>query len=357
MKTKMISLLLVTVLTLTACESGPDQGSANNTSLEASQEESSSEERDKEKLMENTSNEVTEAETVLIQDVHGEVEVPINPKKVVVLDNRTAESLDDWGIQPVAISNVLPDTLSYMQNPDIVDIGNHKEPDLEAIAAVNPDLVIVGQRFASFYEDIKEIVPDAVVIDFSFDVSENAENPGENLVSGLKESNLSLGKIFQKEEEAQILCDEFDQLIAEVKEAYRPDETIMTLVVSGGNIGFSAPLSGRVWGPMYEFFNWTPALEVAEASSDHKGDDISVEAIAESNPDWILVLDRDAATSDSNGEENIAAKDVIEGSQALANTKAVQKGNVLYAPADTYTNESIQTYMELFTAMLDAFDE
>ena len=38
----------------------------------------------------------------------------------------------------------------------------------------------------------------------------------------------------------------------------------MSVIVSGGNIGFAAPHSGRVWGPMYEIFGWTPALEVDE---------------------------------------------------------------------------------------------
>ena len=46
--------------------------------------------------------------------------------------------------------------------------------------------------------------------------------------------------------------------------------------------------SGQVWGPMYEIFGWIPALKVDGASSDHQGDEVSVEAIAQSNPDWIL---------------------------------------------------------------------
>ena len=120
----------------------------------------------------------------------------------------------------------------------------------------------------------------------------------------------------------------------------------MSVVVSGGNIGFSAPHSGRVWGPMYEIFGWVPALEVGGTTSDHQGDDISVEAIAQSNPDWIFVLDRDAAVSSAT--DAVPAQDVIDNSPALKNTTAVSKGSIIYAPNDTYTNESIQTYLELF---------
>jgi len=124
----------------------------------------------------------------------------------------------------------------------------------------------------------------------------------------------------------------------------------MTVVVSGGNIGFSAPRSGRVWGPMYEIFGWTPSLDLDNATSDHQGDEISVEAIAQSNPDWIFVLDRDAATSG----DSVPAQDVIDNAPALQNVTAVTEGNIIYAPADTYTNESIQTYIELFETIATA---
>ena len=35
---------------------------------------------------------------VEITDAHGTVSVPVNPEVVVSLDNRTFETLDDWGI-------------------------------------------------------------------------------------------------------------------------------------------------------------------------------------------------------------------------------------------------------------------
>ncbi|MNJ44282.1 putative ABC transporter solute-binding protein YclQ precursor [compost metagenome] len=126
----------------------------------------------------------------------------------------------------------------------------------------------------------------------------------------------------------------------------------MSVVVSGGNIGFSAPHSGRVWGPLYEILGWAPSLEVEKSSSDHQGDDISVEAIAQSNPDWIFVLDRDAAISST--EDSVPAQDVIDNSPALKNTTAITKGQIVYAPNDTYTNESIETFVELINNVAKA---
>lgn len=145
---------------------------------------------------------------------------------------------------------------------------------------------------------------------------------------------------------------DFDKAIEDAKSAYNGTDTVMSVVVSGGDIGFSAPGSGRVWGPMYEIFGWTPALEIDATSSNHQGDDVSVEAIAQSNPDWLFVLDRDAATSSAT--DAVPAQDVINNSPALQSITAVTEGKIVYAPNDTYTNESIQTYLELFENLAKA---
>lgn len=240
--------------------------------------------------------------TVEVTDIHGTVTVPVNPQRVVSLDNRTFETLSDWGIELAAVpKSVMPSDSPYVADEAVQNIGDHREPNLEIIAAVDPELVIIGQRFAAYYDEIKALVPNAAVVDFSFDVSEEAATPGENLINGLKDSTIALGQIFDKNVEAEQLTADFDQAIEDVKAAYNGTDTIMSVVVSGGDIGFSAPGSGRVWGPMYEIFGWVPALDIDNATADHQGDDISVEAIAQSNPDWLFVLDRDAATS-SAGE-------------------------------------------------------
>lgn len=288
-----------------------------------------------------------EAKTVEITDIYGTVTVPVNPKNLVALDNRTFETLSDWGIKLAAVPKaVMPADSPYVSDDSVQDIGSHNEPNLEIIAAADPELVIVGQRFASYYEDIKKLVPNAAVINLNFDVSAEADAPGDSLVNGLKNSTIALGQIFNKNEEAAQLVADFDKSIEEAKSAYNGTDTIMSVVVSGGEIGFSAPRSGRVWGPMYEIFGWVPALEIDNSSSDHKGDDVSVEAIAQSNPDWIFVLDRDAAVSST--KDAVPAQDVINNSPALQNTTAITKKQIIYAPNDTYTNESIQTYLELF---------
>ncbi len=339
------AIAAVTALMLSACSSSP---APNSTVAESSQSSAPAEST--------TAAEPEKALTVEINDVHGTVTVPVNPKNVISLDNRTFETLSDWGIVLAAApKGVMPADSPYVLDESVLDIGNHREPNLEIIAAADPELVIVGQRFASFYEDIKALVPNAAVIDLNFDVSEKTDTPGENLVNGLKDSTLALGKIFDKNDEAEKLVADFDESIETAKSAYNGTDTVMSVVVSGGNVGFAAPHSGRVWGPMYEVFGWVPALDIADATSDHQGDEISVEAIAQSNPDWLFVLDRDAAVSSET--DAVPAQDVIDNSPALQNVTAVTEGHIVYAPADTYTNESIQTYLELFEDIAKALSE
>ncbi|WP_394523864.1 siderophore ABC transporter substrate-binding protein [Lacrimispora sp. JR3] len=334
---KFTVLAAVFALTLTGCASQSNNTASTEAGTQAKE------------AAESTAAETTTAKatTVEVTDIHGTVTVPVNPKTVVALDNRTFETLSDWGIKLAAVpKGVMPADSPYVADSEVQDIGNHSEPNLEIIAAADPELVIVGQRFSRYYEDIKKLVPNAAVVDLSFEISKEAGKSGDSFVNGLKDSTVTLGKIFDKEEEAEKLTADFDQAIEKAKSAYNGTDKVMSVVVSGGEIGFSAPLSGRVWGPMYEVFGWKSALEVEGATSDHQGDDISVEAIAQSNPDWIFVLDRDAAIS--SAEDAVPAQDVINNSPALQNTTAVSKGQIVYAPNDTYTNESIQTYIELF---------
>ena len=360
-KFKFILFMAVFVLVLAACSNTDSEESATEedaaTEENTTEETSEDTESEDESATEEESSDDASASTVEIEDAHGTVEVPVNPETVVALDNRTFETLEDWGVELAAApQDLIPADISYSSDESIENIGNHREPNLEAIAAVNPDLVIVGQRFAGYYEDIKEIVPEAAVIDLNIDVSEEAETPGENFENGFKDITTQLGQIFDKNDEAEELITEFEDSITAAQEAYDGGSTVMSVIVSGGNINFSAPGNGRVWGPMYEIFDWQPALEVDESSTDHQGDEVSVEAIAETNPDWLFVLDRDAAVSNS-GEESIPAQDVIADSPALQNTTAVSEDNIVYAPEDTYTNESIQTYIELFNNLAEALAE
>lgn len=330
------ALALSSALLLSACGAqGSSEASSSSTSSSAASASASSS--------------ATQSFPVTIEDNHGSVEIAAAPTKIVSTDNRTFEVLEAWDVDLVAAPvTLVPFTVkTYKEDSSIVDLGTHREPKLELLAAEEPDLILNGQRFVRHYDAIKELNPQAAILELE-------PREGEPLDAELKRQVTTLGEVFGKQAEAEKLVADFDAALARAKAAYDGKSTVMAVNVSGGEIGYIAPSKGRTYGPIFDMLGLKPALEVEGASDDHQGDDISVEAIAEANPDWLLVLDRDAATSTDEGSP--AAADVISGSSALTQVTAISKNQIAYGPADTYTNESIITYTEILNDIADKFE-
>src|SRR5699024_9931227 len=83
--------------------------------------------------------------TVEVEDNHGTHTVEAPPASVVATDNRTFETLEAWGVTLTAAARALmPSTIDYRDDESIIDLGNHREPDLEAVVATEPTLIING---------------------------------------------------------------------------------------------------------------------------------------------------------------------------------------------------------------------
>ncbi|MDO5065789.1 MAG: ABC transporter substrate-binding protein [Propionibacteriaceae bacterium] len=334
-----LSALLIGGLALSACQapaSSPTSASSSAPSSATPPAEGSA--------MENTA-------AVTVTDSRGaEVTVPANPDSVIVTDNRLFEPLSDWGVKLSAAPKAIMDpSSSYAKDDSIVDLGNHREPNLELAVAADPDIILNGQRFADQYDQFKQLTPNAALIDSDIDT----EKP---LGEELKRQITLAGQVFGKQAEAEKLAADYDKAVERVKAAYQKDQKVMAVITSGGKVNYAAPGSGRTLGPVFKELGLTPSLE-QEGSTDHQGDEISVEAIAASNPEWILVMDRDAAVGGPDGTEAIPAATVLADSAALQNVPAVQKQQILYMPKDTYLNEGIQTYTEFFNAIAEAMEK
>ena len=291
-------------------------------------------------------------QTLTLTDNVGEKQLSLPVENVAVTDNRSFEILNDWGVEfSAAPLKLVPPTLRDVINKDSVefDLGNHKEPNLESLVAADPDVVINGQRFQRYQEDIQKLLgEDVPVLDFE-------PREGKDLAEELIRHTEALGKVFGHEDDAAQLIADFEAAVERAKAAYDPSQKVMAVNTSGGEIGYIAPGKGRFFGPIFELVGLTPALEVANASDDHEGDDISVEAIAQANPDWILILDRDGAVA-FDKEGYVPGEKLVTENAALGGTTANQKKQVVVAPADTYTNENIITYTEVLNAMAEAFE-
>ena len=284
--------------------------------------------------------------TVTIEDNHGEVTVPVNPERVVALDNHVFETLSAWDVPLVAAPKQIMGSIwpAYTDDDAVLDAGSHVEPKLESIVAAQPDLIIGGYRFSESYDAIVEQSPDAAVIEI-------APRQGEDQASELIRQVEILGQIFDREAEADELVAAFESAIDEASDAY-DGSTVASLLTSGGKIAYVAPVTGRSLGVLYPTLGLVPAIEQTAEDTSH-GDDISVEAIAAANPDWIIVMDRDGALA--NVEGYVPAAELIAGSEALANVTAVKEGQIIYVDPNFYLTEDIQSYTALYQQIAEAF--
>ena len=326
--TSLAAIAAIAALGLAACSSGATSSSQSTTS---------------------SASEATQASSVSIEANDGTVDIKLPVTRAASLDNRTFEVLAQWNVPLVAApKKLIPSTITAYNGDDIADVGMHRDPNLEALVAAEPDLIISGQRFSKYDAQIKELAaPDVPLINLE-------PREGQPFDQELIREVTDLGEIFGKQDEAKKLVDDFNASIERAKKAYDGSSTVMAVDVSGGNIGYVAPGKGRTWGPVFDLLSLKPALEVEGSTDSHTGDDISVEAIAQANPAWILVLDRDAAITKDGS--NTPAETVINDNAALQNVTALQNKQVVYAPNDTYTNESIITYTEIFNSLADAFE-
>ena len=104
--------------------------------------------------------------TVEVEDNNGKQTVASPPKSVVATDNRTFQTLSDWGIElKGGAVSLMSEDLEYTQDDSILDLGSHREPDLEKVVEAKPDLIVNGQRFAQFHDDLAKLAPDATVLE------------------------------------------------------------------------------------------------------------------------------------------------------------------------------------------------
>ncbi|WP_313822617.1 ABC transporter substrate-binding protein [Citricoccus sp.] len=332
------ALVTTAALALTACGGGSEAETTDGSASASSSASSSA----------GTSAEA-QSFPLEIEDMAGNQVTIESADSIIATDNRIFRTLEDWGVELSAapLGLMFEGTVDYPSDDSIIDLGNHREPDLEGFVEAEPDLVLNGQRFSGQTEAIMPLIGDAAFVDTNLVEDEPLEDE-------LRRQTTLLGDIFAKQAEAEALIADFDAAIEDAQGAYDAEQTVVGLIATGGDLSYAAPSTGRAIGPVFDMLGLTPALE-REGSTNHQGDDISVEAIAEANPDWLLVMDRDAATSDAEADGYQPAAELLEGSEALQNVTAIKEGNIVYLPEDFYVHEDIQNYTTFLTELAEAF--
>lgn len=318
-----IACTLILTVTLTGCD---DKNATPNTSLTT------------------TSNQVPTIEIKMITINHeqGTTSVPIEPQKVVVLNPATLDSMDALGIKVTAVPQTnasLPPFLQKYESQDYVNAGGLFEPNYEVLSNLQPDLIIAGGRASDAYQKLSEIAP---TISLAID--------NKNFLPSLNERVEQLGQIFNKQQAAEQLIDQFKQKLATVKQKATNQGTAMVILVTGGKMSGYGP--GSRFGFIYDELGFVPATTFANTGI--HGNVINAELLLTVDPDWLFVIDRDNAIGNTDSP---SAQQLLD-NPLVNKTKVWQHDRIVYLDsASIYIAGGIQTYTKLLDQVEQALDK
>ena len=284
-------------------------------------------------------------ETITISTLNGnretmELAVPYDPQRIAVLDMASLDILDRVGVgdRVVGSATTALDYLqAYVTNEEIANLGTIKEADLEAVMASEPDVIFIGGRLSSSYDALSEIAP---VIYLATDTE-------IGVVESVRQNAKTIASLFGMEAEVDALMADFDARIAALAAFAEGQNAIVGLCTSGsfnvlGSDGRCSMISVEIG-----FDN----LGDGDVTSTH-GNESSFELIVELNPDYIFVLDRDAAIATEGAK---LAQEIVE-NELVMETDAYKNGHIVYLahPAVWYTAEGGITALDIMLQDLES---
>lgn len=190
--------------------------------------------------------------------------------------------------------------------------------------ACEPEVILIGGRLASVYDELSQIAP---VIYLAVDTE-------IGVVESVRNNAAAIASLFGKEEEVEDLMEGFDQRIQTLAEFASGKTAIVGMCTSGsfnilGKDGRCSIISNEIG-----FDN--VGIDSETDTSTH-GNEASFEFVVEKNPEYMFVLDRDAAIHREGAE---LAQEIVE-NELITDMDVYQKGNIVYLahPAVWYTAE------------------
>lgn len=280
--------------------------------------------------------------TITSLDGNGEetqLEVPYDPQRIAILDMAALDMLDNFGLGDRVVgsaSTSLDYLQQYVTSETVENLGTIKEADLEAVMACEPDIIFIGGRLSASYDALSEIAP---VVYLSTDSE-------LGVVESVRKNAQTIASIFGVEEQVEQKMAGFDERIQALAAFAQGKNAVIGMCTSGsfnvlGNDG-RCSIIGKEIG----FEN----LGDTGSTSTH-GNESSFELLLEWNPEYIFVLDRDAAIGTDGAQ---LAQEIME-NELTMQTAAYQNGNIVYLehPAVWYTAEGGITALDYMLSDLE----
>ena len=283
-------------------------------------------------------------ETVTITSLNAErepveLEVPYDPQRIAILDMPSLDILDRLGLGDRVVGSATT-TLAYLQayvpGDTIANLGTIKEADLEAVMACEPDVIFIGGRLSASYDALSEIAP---VVFLSTDTE-------IGVVESVRNNATTIASMFGLEAQVDELMAGFDARIEALAAFAEGKNAIVGLCTSGsfnilGSDGRCSIISVEIG-----FDN----LGDGDVTATH-GNESSFELVVELDPDYMFVLDRDAAIGTDGAQ---LAKEIVE-NELVMDTDVYKDGHIVYLanPTVWYTAEGGITALDIMLGDLE----
>ena len=264
---------------------------------------------------------------------------------------------------------------AYSENTDLVPLGTIKEADLEAVMECEPDVIFIGGRLSSMYDDLSQIAP---VVFLQTDTAAD----GKGVIESVRDNATTIASMFGLEDEIASKMEAFDQRIAALQEFAAGKTAVVGMCTSGsfnvlGNdgrcsiigreIGFDNVAAGaaseqsehggkpegtgKQGNNQGESQNEGKSGEAIAAVTATHGNEASFETIVSLDPDYIFVMDRDAAI----GTEGAQLARKIMDNELVQSMRAYQDDHIVYLehPNVWYTAEGGITALDYMLADLE----
>jgi iron complex transport system substrate-binding protein len=243
--------------------------------------------------------------TVPVKHARGETNVPV--MDMAVLDTMHALGVEVAGVPTVA---KLPPQLARYADERYLKVGSLFEPNYEVIHAAQPQVIFVAGRSAPKYDELSKLAP---TVDLTV-------NP-RDLVGSVTRNTETLAAIYGKEAQAKQQLDALRASISALQSQAATAGTALIVLTTGGKMSAYGP--GSRFGVIHDAFGIKPASKDLNVSN--HGQAVSFEFIAEMDPDWLFVIDRDAAI----GREGVSAQRMLD-NELMRPTKAWKNKRVVY---------------------------
>ena len=269
-----------------------------------------------------------------------DLEVPYNPQRIAILDMASLDILDALGLGDRVVGSAQT-SLDYLQqyvtDENVANLGTIKEADLEAVMACEPDVIFIGGRLSGSYDALSEIAP---VVYLSTDAE-------IGVVESVRQNAATIASMFGLEDQVETLMADFSARVDALAAFAEGKTAVVGLCTSGsfnvlGSDGRCSIISVEIG-----FDN----LGDGDVTSTH-GNESSFELIVELDPDYMFVLDRDAAIGTDGAQ---LAQEIVE-NELVMGTRAYQDGHIAYLahPAVWYTAEGGITALDVMLSDLES---